>query len=194
MVEAVGGVIESALGLAVEVQALTIWQMALRAGIIYLAVLVMVRLGDKRFLGKHTAFDVILGIVLGSVASRAINGSAPFFETIGAGFVLVGLHWLFAAIAFRTDRFGALFKGHPRMLIQDGEIQWAAMRAGGITERDLTGALRLHGKLSDPRKVKVACLERSGDISVIPSEDEPQVIEIAVEAGVQTVRIALQGK
>jgi uncharacterized membrane protein YcaP (DUF421 family) len=49
-----------------------------------------VRLGSKRFLGQTSAFDTIVGIMLGSIMSRAINSSAPFFPTLIAGVVLVG--------------------------------------------------------------------------------------------------------
>jgi len=37
--------------------------------------------------------------------------------------------------------------------------------------------------------VKLAYLERNGGISVIPRKPEPRVLEVAVEEGVQTVRI-----
>jgi uncharacterized membrane protein YcaP (DUF421 family) len=38
-------------------------------------------------------------------------------------YCLVGLHWLFAVIAFRNDNFATLVKGKERVLIRDGEIQ-----------------------------------------------------------------------
>ena len=80
--------VNNALGL--NVKELNLWQMGLRAAVIYIAGWIMVRVaGDRRFIGKHAAFDVILSIIFGSTLSRTINGSAPFFPTIGAGFVLV---------------------------------------------------------------------------------------------------------
>lgn len=88
--------------LGLDEENLNVWQMAVRAVVVYVAAVAMVRLGDKRFMGKNTAFDVILGIILGSVVSRAITGSAPFSPSIGAGFVLVGVHYLksFAQASF----------------------------------------------------------------------------------------------
>ena len=53
--------------------------------VIYVAAVLMVRVGEKRFLGKNTVFDVILGIVLGSVVSRAVTGFSPFFTKLVAG-------------------------------------------------------------------------------------------------------------
>ena len=162
-------IVDSALGL--DAEKLTVWQMGLRALVVYIAAVALVRLGEKRFIAKFTAFDVILGIMLGSVLAGAITGSSPFFPALAAAVVLVGLHYLFAALAFRFERFGALVKGDTRTLIQDGEIQWDAMRRGHISERDLMGALRENAKMTDPGRVKLATLERSGDISVIPHEE-----------------------
>ena len=100
------------LALGLKAQQLNIWQMGLRAAIIYLAALLMVRIaGDRRFVGKYATFDVILSIIFGSTLSRAINGTSAFFETIFAGFVLVGMHWLFSAIAFHFTKFESTIKG-----------------------------------------------------------------------------------
>lgn len=181
--------LELALGL--DADSPSAWQMGLRAVLIYLAAIVLVRLGEKRFLGKYTALDVILGFMLGSILSRAINGSAGFFETLVGALVLVALHWLFAYIAFHSDRFGSLVKGSTRVLIRDGEIKWDAMQSSHISREDLLGALRANARIEDPAAVKVAYLERSGDISAIGKNNEPRVIDVQVQDGVQTIRIQI---
>jgi uncharacterized membrane protein YcaP (DUF421 family) len=135
MLEVLGTEIGELLGLGVESPSLG--QAMLRAVLIYAAALALVRAGEKRFLGKSTAFDVILAVMLGSVVSRGITGNAPLLPSLGAAMVLVGLHWLAAAIAFRSDRLGGLVKGQARMLIKDGEIQWDAMRHSHITQTGL---------------------------------------------------------
>lgn len=184
--------IKATLGL--EADNLTLWQMGVRAAVVYLAAIALVRLGEKRFLGKYTALDVILGFMLGSILSRAITNSSQFFETQGAALVLVTLHWLFAVIAFHSDRFGTLVKGGTRELIRDGEIQWDAMQSSHISKDDLMGALRASAQIHDPARVKVAYLERSSDISAIERDKDertPRVSETKVENGVQTVRVEI---
>lgn len=174
--------------------------MAARAVVVFVAALTMVRIGDKRFLGKSTAFDVILGVILGSVVSRAITGQSPFVPTLVAALVLVGMHWLLAWIAFRSDRFGTLVKGRTRTLVRDGELQEDAMRKSHVSRDDLRSALRTEASLEDVGDVKVARLERSGSVSVIERDDPspppadrgaPRVVEIEVAEGVQRVRIEL---
>ena len=81
--------------------------------------------------------------------------------------VLVGLHWLFAVIAFRNDNFATLVKGKERVLIREGEIQWSAMRMSHIGERDLLGALRSEANVTAPSEPVAPRWERNGEISVI---------------------------
>jgi uncharacterized membrane protein YcaP (DUF421 family) len=167
-------------------------QIALRTLLVYVAALALVRLASKRFLSEATAFDVIVAIMLGSIMSRAMDGSAPFLPTLLTAAVLLGLHWLFALLAYHTSWFGTLVKGERVLLIKDGEIQPEGMRRGSITEADLTQALRIQTNQTDPARVRRAYLERNGQISIVPYKPEPRIATVAVEDGVQTVRIELE--
>lgn len=180
-------------GIGSDAAHMTVGQITLRAIAIYLAGLVIVRIGEHRFLGKHTAFDIILGFILGSVLSRAVNGGAPLLDTVVASALLVALHWLFATAAFRWHPFGRLIKGSPRKLIEDGRIDEKAARTHRLSRRDLEEALRTRGGIEDFDRVHHAWFERSGDISIIPREEpaEPKVVEVEVREGVQRIRIEL---
>ena len=167
-------------------------QIVLRTVFVYAFTLAIVRLGSKRFLSKATAFDVIVGIMLGSVMSRAITESASFFPTLMVGGTLVGSHWLIAALAFRFDWFGSLVKGNSVLLIEDGKIQRDGMRQAGLSDHDLKQALRMQNNHTDPANIRLAYLERSGSISVIPFKGEPRILDVSVADGVQTVRIELE--
>ncbi|MFN2432497.1 MAG: DUF421 domain-containing protein [Gemmatimonadota bacterium] len=166
-------------------------QMALRAVVVFIAALTIVRIGNKRFLGRNTAFDLVLAFILGSVLSRAITGNAPLFPTLVAGAVLVAMHWLLSVASYHSRALGVLFKGRSRELVRDGEIRWDGMRRSQITTHDLEEALRLEGKPADVEGVRAAYLERSGSISVIARSGEPRALEVSVEDGVKTVRIEL---
>jgi uncharacterized membrane protein YcaP (DUF421 family) len=183
-------IINELLGIGSE--SFTWYQAALRAVIVYAAALAMVRIGEKRFMGKNTAFDVILGVILGSVVSRAINSNERIIPTLLAGFVLVGLHWLMAVISFRSDRLGDLFKGSTRQLVDKGEILWDAMRKSHLSEKDLMGQIRSEGNSEEIASIEKAFLERSGQISVIPASSEPKILEVNVAEGVQTIRIVIE--
>ncbi|WP_347157807.1 DUF421 domain-containing protein [Pontibacter chitinilyticus] len=152
-------------------ETLTWWQMSLRAVGIFFAALLIIRIGNHRIFGKNTAFDIILGIIYGSILSRAINGSAPFFPSVAAAFTLVLLHKGLAALAYHSHSgIGNLLKGSPKLLVKDGELQRENMRQNSVTEHDLEEAMRSSGNTADPRHIKAAYLERSGDISIIKKD------------------------
>ncbi len=185
IVDAIGNI----LGTGEGTFELSTGQVLLRGVIVYIAAIALLRIGDKRFLGKNTAFDVILGIVLGSVMSRAITGNSAFVPTLVVSALLISLHWLFAYLTYQTDNLGEWVKGVPRQLIKDGEPQVAALRNSHITRSDLIQSLRTSEGTADLATVDQAFLERAGDISFVMKPTEPHVVEIEVIDGVQTIRI-----
>lgn len=146
----------------------------LRAAVTYAAVVLMMRLGAKRAMGRNTAFDLVLAIMLGSVVSRGITGNAPLAPSLAAGAALLGLHWLAAAAAYRWSGVGWLIKGRSRKLVRHGELREENMRASHISRRDLEEGLRDAG-VDSLDEVEEVRLERSGDMSVVPrGRDEPE--------------------
>jgi len=181
--------VKSGLGLTAE--SLSVLQMVLRGIAVYLAMLILVRIGKKRFMGAATAFDVILGFMIGSIASRAVTGNAPFVPALAATAALFLVHWVFSKLALRWKSFGGIIKGHADVLIQAGQIDHAALRKAHLTEGDLWEALRTRG-VSGLDEVVEARLERSGEVSVILARHKPAVFDVGVAEGVQTVRVELR--
>jgi uncharacterized membrane protein YcaP (DUF421 family) len=170
---------------------LEMWQVLLRALIIYLVALAIIRLGKKRLLGRNSAFDVILGVVVGSMFSRTIHSQVPFLGSILATLVLVILHGIFAFVAVRLKGFGNVVKGHSSELVKDGQIDWDAMRKHDMTLEDLKESMRLKLNSEEVEKIQLAVLERNGSISFVTKKSEPRIVEIEVKAGVQRVRLEI---
>ncbi len=162
--------IENLLGLGVQPIELTLAQVCLRGIIVFIAALIIVRIANKRFLAKMTAFDSVLGFILASALARAINGSAPFFPTLVMALVLVLLHRALSRVAFHSGRLGHLIKGTEAKVVQGGELLRETMQKHNISERDLLEEARLNGQVTELGQIKTATLERSGQISVIPKE------------------------
>jgi uncharacterized membrane protein YcaP (DUF421 family) len=159
------------LGLGLEPKDLTFSQISLRGVIVFLATLLMVRLSTKRSLAEKTAFDAVLLVILASMVSRAINGTATFFASIGGGFILVLVHRSFGWFACRSHAFGKLIKGSPDVIVENGQPNLPAMRRNYISEHDLEEDLRLDAQVEDLSRVRIARVERSGDISFIKREE-----------------------
>jgi len=186
------GLLRFVLGIGLDNKEINALQMGLRAIIVYIVTVLMVRLAKKRFMGQATAFDVILGIMLGSIVSRAVTGNAPFLPALVAAAALLLMHWLFSGIAMRWHGFGGLIKGHSLPLVRNGQIDWEVMRTAHTTEHDLWEDLRGKG-ITDLKQVAEARLERSGQLSVTKAAQEPKLVEVNVAEGVQTVRIEIAG-
>src|SRR5438874_1514903 len=144
------------LGLGVEPKNLTFLQISIRGIIVLLTTLVMLRLGHKRSLARKTAFDAVLLVILASVLSRAINGSAAFFSTLGGGFVLVFLHRLLALAAYHSHAFGILIKGQADPIVEDGQFLWKPMHRNHVSKHDIEEDMRLSLKSEDITQVKKA--------------------------------------
>lgn len=157
---------QRALGVGLEAKDLNATQMALRAALIYVVTLAFIRVAKKRFLAGATAFDVVVGIIIGSIASRTITGNAPLFPSMAAVAAIVVMHWLFSALAVRSHGFGKLIKGSSCVLVQGGQVDEQTLREAHMTRRDLEESLRQQG-VEHVQKVKEARLERDGSISVI---------------------------
>jgi uncharacterized membrane protein YcaP (DUF421 family) len=184
------------LGVGLESKDIGVMQMAFRAVVVYVVTLAVVRVGKKRFMGRATAFDVILGIILGSTVSRVLTGNTPLLPGLGAAAVLVALHWVFSAIAMGSQGFGWLVKGQADVLIRGGQVDGSALRKAHMTQQDLAADLRGNG-ISDPKEVAEARLERSGSLSVIEAKPEgggkePRVVYLDVREGVQRIRIEIE--
>jgi len=160
--------IRQILGLGIEPKDLSFIQISIRGIIVFVISLLMVRLSNRRSLSKMSAFDAILGFILASMLARAVNGSASFFPTLGAGFVLVGFHGLIAHLAFWSDGFGNLIKGKAEAIAKDGQLDKKTMARAGISEKDLLEEARLNGQISKVEEIQLAILERSGQVSIIP--------------------------
>lgn len=171
---------------------LPVWQLVLRTVVIYVVALLIIRVGKRRFMGSYTTFDILLGFVVGSILSRTITGSVQLIDMVFIVGTLVLLHWIIATASFYSERFSHLVKNSPRKLVIDGELQKDAMQKSKIGEKDLMQALREEANIETIDDVKNAYIERDGNITVIPKKNEPKIIEVETEKGVQTIRIVLE--
>jgi len=189
LVQSIGNILHAIFGGDYPVDPLAWHQIAARAAIVYLGGLVVVRIGKSRLISRTTSLDVILGFILGSLLSRGITGHASISGTILASAVIVAVHWVLTAVACRSHRFGTLFKGNSELVIEDGRVLRDPMRHSHISEHDLIEQMRLRG-VDDVQQVRAAYKERNGEISVLEKKPEPRVLDVTVQNGVQTVRIA----
>ena len=155
------------LGLHLEAKDLGIEHLATRSLVVFVVAIALARIADRRFMGRNACFDFMLGIILGAVLSRGINGQAKFFPTLGAGALLVIFHRITGTLAFHSHLFSKWVKGCECVLVADGRMNEAEMRHNRITFDDLCENLRANGNVGRVEDVARATLERNGTISVV---------------------------
>ena len=144
--------------------------MGCRAFIVFVVSILLVRVADRRLVGRNAGFDMMVVVILGSVLSRGINGQAAFFPSLGVSAVLIVFHHLLATAAFQWSWFSRVVKGDEDILVRDGKVDRAAMRRCKITNDDLAENLRLNGNETNIEDIAEARLERNGSISVVKAQ------------------------
>ena len=85
---------------------ITWWQMAIRAVIIFLYGVILLRVAGQRAFGQQSALDIILTVLIGSNLSRAMTGGAPFLPTMAASATLTLLYYATVHLTQRSDLAG----------------------------------------------------------------------------------------
>jgi len=147
----------------------TVAQECLRALIIFLYGLIMLRLSGRRTFARMSALDFIITIVAGSVLAQAMTGSVPMGPAMVGVAVLIFLHALVAIFVARSESVSRLIEGKPIPLARDGVLDEEARIACKISRSDLAEALREKGLdgLKELHRTTSLQLEPSGKISVI---------------------------
>jgi uncharacterized membrane protein YcaP (DUF421 family) len=146
-------------------------QMAIRAAIVFIFALIIIRLTGRRAFGQRSPFDTVIAILLGSILGRSIvKSDISFFGPILAAGVICVLHFLFSLITTYSRVFGEIIKGSAKILYKDGIKHRKNMTRSFITDNDLQEGIRKAGKVDGEEKIKEAWLERDGSISIVKDE------------------------
>ena len=88
------------------------WEFVVRAGVVYLFLLVLLRLTGKRQIGQLAPFDLVLLLVLSNALQNAMNGGD---NSITGGLILastlVALNWCVGWLTYRSKWMEGLIEG-----------------------------------------------------------------------------------
>lgn len=146
-------------------------QMGIRAAIVFIIALILIRFSGRRAFGQRSPFDMVIAMLLGAILSRAIvKSEIPFFAPIVASIVVCVLHFAFALITTYSRVFGEIIKGKAKLLYKDGVMDKKIMRRSFITDRDMKEGIRKAINTDDVSNIREVWLERDGSISVVKKE------------------------
>jgi uncharacterized membrane protein YcaP (DUF421 family) len=148
------------------------WVFVLRAGVVYVMVMVLVRVSGKRAVGQFTPFDLVLLILIGNAVQNGINGGDN--SLTGAAIMattLIALNYLVALLTSRSRRVERWVEGEPVVLAREGKVFRHVLRRELVSRDDFAEALRMNN-IDDIGDVRLALLETNGRITVIPRQHD----------------------
>jgi uncharacterized membrane protein YcaP (DUF421 family) len=141
----------------------------LRTLVVYVVLLVLLRLAGKREIGQMTPFDLVVLLIISNAVQKAMVGTdASLTGGLLAAGCLVAVNWLVDRLGLQSAWFRRRLVGQPSLLVHDGALIEAHLRAEGVSADEVMQALREHG-VQDLNDVKMAVLEVDGTISVVSS-------------------------
>jgi uncharacterized membrane protein YcaP (DUF421 family) len=148
------------------------WEFVVRAVVVYVFLLLLLRLTGKRQVGQLAPFDLVLLLVLSNAVQNSMNGGD---NSITGGLILAStlvlLNFSVGWLTYRSKGLEALIEGRPIILVHDGRIDYRAMRQVQMTKHELESSLRAAG-CAGPEDVRFAVLENNGHVTVIPLPKE----------------------
>lgn len=146
---------------------LALYGFIIRAAIVYIYILLIVKVVGQRSMGSIDALDFIFGIVIGDVLGNPLtDGNVPMGGPIISAAIIGGLHLTLSFIGLYTPRFRRIIEDEPIILMKHGKILHDQLRKTKITLENFLMGLRLNNA-GDLNEIDYAILEMNGAISVI---------------------------
>lgn len=147
------------------------WSGLLRVAVIgvlaYLALVLLLRVSDKRTLSKLNAFDLVVTVALGStLATIILSKDVALTEGVMAFVVLIGLQFVITWLSVRSSTVSGIVKSDPTLLSYRGRLLNDAMRRARITDAEIQSAIRGQG-LASITEAEAVVLETDGTLNVV---------------------------
>ena len=146
----------------------------IRAVAIYAIVWIIFRLAGRRTFAEMTSFDFILLLICGEATQQALLGDD--FSITHARIIVLTLVWMdviLSHIKQRSQTADRLMDGLPVVLVANGKLLKHRMNRERVDSEDILEEARKRHGISRIDQIKYAVLERTGSISIIPSEGPP---------------------
>lgn len=141
---------------------LPVLEKVLRPVIVYLCLIGFLRLFGKRELAQLNPFDLVVLLSLSNTVQNAMIGDDNSLSggIIGA-FSLLAVNWLLGRVLFRFPAVNSALEGSPTVLIREGKMDEAALKAESLTPTELLNAVHKDG-IDNLADVKRGTLEPNG--------------------------------
>lgn len=147
------------------------WELIVRAAVVYVFLLVLLRLTGKRQVGQLAPFDLVLLLVLSNAVQNSMNaGDNSLIGGLISAATLILLNLVVALATWRNKKLENLIEGKPQILIHNGKLFQDVVAKARLTHHEIQAALR-RGGCASVEEVHCAILENNGAISIVPRKN-----------------------
>jgi uncharacterized membrane protein YcaP (DUF421 family) len=142
------------------------WNLTVRAVVVYLSVLLLLRISGKRQMGQMGATEFVAILLISNAVQNSMNGGDNSLTGgLILALVLIVLSTAISYFSYRSKIFTAIFEGTPTILINKGYVISQNLKKERLNDYELHALLRKQG-VYDIKGVKTAILEADGTLSI----------------------------
>jgi uncharacterized membrane protein YcaP (DUF421 family) len=158
----------------------------IRAVILYLALILVVRLMGKRQLGEMEPMEFVVTMLIANLAA------VPMQETGTPLLVVLSVELVLSVLTYRSVGMRRFLCGKPVILIENGRLLQQNLKKTRVNTDELAEYLRIQG-VTDLSQVQYAILETSGAISTFlyPKYEPAPAKDAGVQVGARKLPITV---
>jgi len=175
-----------------------VFTVLIRATVIFIIVLVMVRLMGKRQIGEMQPFELVITLIIAEIACIPMSDVAiPLSHGVVPILTLVVLHFLLSFLARKSLSLRRVISGNPIVVIDTNGINYENLKKMNMNINDLIEALRSGGDFN-LEEIRYAIFETNGKLCVVKYEQyDPATredLKLKPEPSVLPMALLVDGK
>ncbi|MDR1263620.1 MAG: DUF421 domain-containing protein [Oscillospiraceae bacterium] len=170
----------------------------LRAVILFVTMVVLMRLMGKRQIGQLQPYELAMSMLIANLATPPMGDTAvPLLYGVVPMVAMIFIHALITLCGMKSERLRRLIDGHAYPVVKDGILSNRALDQLGFTMSDFLAEMRSAGFLRI-QDVDTAIMETSGKLSVfpVPGKETATLSDLGItpSAGGLPVPVILSGR
>ncbi len=129
----------------------------------------------RKQVSQLNVFDYIIGISIGSIAAEmTLNNEIDFFEGVFAISIYAVFAYLITLLTNKSIIARRLLIGCPTVLIEDGKLNYKALKKSKLDLNDFLQEARIQGYFNIS-EIEFAIMEANGQVSFLPKSNAQPV-------------------
>lgn len=125
----------------------------------------------RKQVSQLNVFDYIIGISIGSIAAEmTLNNEIDFFEGVFAISIYAVFAYLITLLTNKSIIARRLLIGCPTVLIEDGKLNYKALKKSKLDLNDFLQEARIQGYFN-LSEIEFAIMEANGQVSFLPKSN-----------------------